>query len=164
MWAYQGRMTHGHTTRIIVNGMSEEVPENATLAFLIELFKEADPALIVEHNGRFVYPSSMTLRPWLKTTESNSFTPISADNGALFPLTGAEKASAGRCALSISILSGSRPLGLSVYPILRKPLISIRDSFASEMKKMNPSRLVLASSPEGVPGQASNERRFAGVV
>ena len=46
----------GHTIRIIVNGMSEEVPENATLAFLIELFKEADPALIVEHNGRFVYP------------------------------------------------------------------------------------------------------------
>jgi hypothetical protein len=35
--------------------MSEEVPENATLAFLIEHFKEADPALIVEHNGRYVY-------------------------------------------------------------------------------------------------------------
>ena len=46
----------GHTIRIIVNGMSEEVPENATLAFLIEHLKEADPALIVEHNGRYVYP------------------------------------------------------------------------------------------------------------
>ena len=46
----------GRTIRIIVNGMSEEVPENTTLSFLIEHFREADPALIVEHNGRFVYP------------------------------------------------------------------------------------------------------------
>jgi thiamine biosynthesis protein ThiS len=46
----------GRFIRIMVNGMSEEVPENATLAFLIERFKEMDPALIVEHNGRFVYP------------------------------------------------------------------------------------------------------------
>ena len=46
----------GRTIRITVNGMSEEVPENATLAFLIEHFKEADPALIVEHNGQFIYP------------------------------------------------------------------------------------------------------------
>jgi len=45
----------GRTIHITVNGMTEEVPERATLAFLIELFKEADPALIVEHNGRFVY-------------------------------------------------------------------------------------------------------------
>ena len=45
----------GRTTHIIVNGMDEEVPENATLAFLIEHFQEADPALIVEHNGRYVY-------------------------------------------------------------------------------------------------------------
>jgi thiamine biosynthesis protein ThiS len=35
--------------------MLEEVPENATLAFLIEHFQEADPSLIVEHNGRYVY-------------------------------------------------------------------------------------------------------------
>lgn len=46
----------GRSIRIIVNGMSEEVPEKATLAFLIERFEEADPALIVEHNGRYVYP------------------------------------------------------------------------------------------------------------
>jgi thiamine biosynthesis protein ThiS len=45
----------GRTIRIIVNGLSEEVPENATLAFLIERFREADPALIVELNGRYVY-------------------------------------------------------------------------------------------------------------
>ena len=41
---------------IFVNGMIEEVPEGATLAFLIDHFQEKDPALIVEHNGRFVFP------------------------------------------------------------------------------------------------------------
>jgi sulfur carrier protein len=45
----------GDAIRIIVNGITEDVPENATLAFLIEHFREADPALIVEHNGRYVY-------------------------------------------------------------------------------------------------------------
>ena len=44
------------TINIIVNGMEEEVPEGATLAFLIERFQEKDPALIVEHNGRFIFP------------------------------------------------------------------------------------------------------------
>lgn len=44
------------TIRIIVNGMEEQVPEGATLAFLIDHFQEKDPALIVEHNGRFVFP------------------------------------------------------------------------------------------------------------
>jgi thiamine biosynthesis protein ThiS len=44
------------TIHIIVNGMMEEVPEGATLAFLIEHFQARDPALIVEHNGRFVFP------------------------------------------------------------------------------------------------------------
>jgi hypothetical protein len=33
------------TIHIIVNGMEEEVPEGATLAFLIEHFQEKDPAL-----------------------------------------------------------------------------------------------------------------------
>lgn len=37
--------------------MTEEVPEGATLAFLIDHFQEKDPALIVEHNGRFVFPT-----------------------------------------------------------------------------------------------------------
>jgi len=35
--------------------MTEEVPEDSTLAFLIERFQETDSALIVEHNGRYVY-------------------------------------------------------------------------------------------------------------
>jgi thiamine biosynthesis protein ThiS len=43
------------TIQIMVNGIMEEVPEGATLAFLIEQFQEKDPALIVEHNGRFVF-------------------------------------------------------------------------------------------------------------
>jgi thiamine biosynthesis protein ThiS len=46
----------GRTIRITVNGMDEEVPEDATLAVLIEHFQEMEPALIVEHNGRFVFP------------------------------------------------------------------------------------------------------------
>ncbi|PKN28420.1 MAG: hypothetical protein CVU64_13400 [Deltaproteobacteria bacterium HGW-Deltaproteobacteria-21] len=45
----------GRTIQITVNGMTEDVPEGATLAFLIEYFHEADPGLIVEHNGRYIY-------------------------------------------------------------------------------------------------------------
>ena len=41
---------------ITVNGFEEKVPEGATLSFLIEHFRERDPDLIVEHNGRFVFP------------------------------------------------------------------------------------------------------------
>lgn len=42
--------------RITVNGMPEDVPPSATLAALIEIFNEMDRDLIVEHNGRFVFP------------------------------------------------------------------------------------------------------------
>lgn len=48
-------MNVGRTIKIKVNGMTEEVPEGATLSSLIEHFQEADPGLIVEHNGRYVY-------------------------------------------------------------------------------------------------------------
>ncbi len=41
---------------IVVNGFKESVPENTSLSFLIERFKEGDADLIVEHNGRFIYP------------------------------------------------------------------------------------------------------------
>lgn len=41
---------------IVVNGMRERVPERATISFLLNLFEEKDAHLIVEHNGRFVYP------------------------------------------------------------------------------------------------------------
>jgi sulfur carrier protein len=42
--------------QITVNGLPENVPAAATLAELIIRFDEADPDLIVEHNGRFVFP------------------------------------------------------------------------------------------------------------
>jgi thiamine biosynthesis protein ThiS len=43
------------TIRIIVNGISESVPAESRIADLIARFKEADPDLIVELNGRFVF-------------------------------------------------------------------------------------------------------------
>jgi thiamine biosynthesis protein ThiS len=43
-------------TRITVNGLPENVPSSATIAELIDLFGEIDRDLIVEHNGRFVFP------------------------------------------------------------------------------------------------------------
>ena len=44
------------TMEITVNGHKETVPESSTLSSLIHHFKEYDGDLIVEHNGRFVYP------------------------------------------------------------------------------------------------------------
>ena len=41
---------------IIVNGVNEKVRKDPTISFLIDYFKESDTDLIVEHNGRFVYP------------------------------------------------------------------------------------------------------------
>jgi len=46
----------GKEIRIIVNGLEERVPENATISFLVTYFREDDIHLMVEHNGRFVYP------------------------------------------------------------------------------------------------------------
>lgn len=48
----------GREIEIIVNGFKEKVPENATISFLIARFEEDDVHLIVERNGRFVYPQS----------------------------------------------------------------------------------------------------------
>jgi thiamine biosynthesis protein ThiS len=44
------------TMEITVNGHTENVPGSSTLASLILHFKEYDGDLIVELNGRFVYP------------------------------------------------------------------------------------------------------------
>lgn len=46
------------TIHITLNGFQETVPEKITIAGLIERFKEGDWHLIVEHNGRFVYPEN----------------------------------------------------------------------------------------------------------
>jgi len=42
--------------RITVNGLPEEVPSSSTIVDLIVRFQEVDRDLIVEHNGRFVFP------------------------------------------------------------------------------------------------------------
>lgn len=41
---------------IMVNDRSEKVPAHSSLSDLIRYFAEDDPHLIVELNGRFVYP------------------------------------------------------------------------------------------------------------
>jgi len=41
---------------ITANGFKEKIPENMTISRLIAHFGENDVHLIVEHNGRFVYP------------------------------------------------------------------------------------------------------------
>jgi thiamine biosynthesis protein ThiS len=49
-------MTATDTIRVIVNGLEETVPADASIAWLVERFEDPDVDLIVEHNGRFVYP------------------------------------------------------------------------------------------------------------
>ncbi|MFH1982847.1 MAG: MoaD/ThiS family protein [Pseudomonadota bacterium] len=46
----------GETITVVVNGFEESLPAGADLDWLIVCFKEGDTDLIVEHNGRFVYP------------------------------------------------------------------------------------------------------------
>lgn len=41
---------------IVVNDLREMVPENISISDLISHFKEDDLHLVVELNGRFVYP------------------------------------------------------------------------------------------------------------
>jgi thiamine biosynthesis protein ThiS len=44
------------TVAIIVNGAPEGVPESSTIAALIERFEEGEKHLVVERNGRCVFP------------------------------------------------------------------------------------------------------------
>jgi len=43
---------------ITFNGLNEEVPENSTVAYLIEHFNEKDHSVIVEINGRYIFPQT----------------------------------------------------------------------------------------------------------
>ncbi|MFP4036991.1 MAG: sulfur carrier protein ThiS [Desulfobacteraceae bacterium] len=43
---------------IQVNGLTERVAEGAAIAGLVGDHSDGDPHLIVERNGRFVYPAS----------------------------------------------------------------------------------------------------------
>lgn len=42
--------------QVVLNGIREMLPRGLTLTLLIRRFKEDDAHLIVERNGRFVYP------------------------------------------------------------------------------------------------------------
>jgi len=44
------------TIEVIINGIKETLAENTTISQLIVGYKEGDVDLIVERNGRFVYP------------------------------------------------------------------------------------------------------------
>jgi thiamine biosynthesis protein ThiS len=48
-------MNH-NTVNIIINGFEEHVSSGSTIDALIRKFGEGDLDLIVERNGRFVYP------------------------------------------------------------------------------------------------------------
>lgn len=49
-------MSTNSLIKIKLNDVIEEVASDSSLQALIRRFKEADPDLIVELNGRFVYP------------------------------------------------------------------------------------------------------------
>ena len=51
-------MAGTESVEIVVNGDKEIVPRQSTIAHLIDLFHEADTHLIVQRNGRCVYPQS----------------------------------------------------------------------------------------------------------
>lgn len=44
------------TITVVVNGFEESMPAGVDLDWLIAHLEEGDTDLIVEHNGRFVYP------------------------------------------------------------------------------------------------------------
>ncbi len=48
---------------IQLNGIEETIPEEMTIKALIEWAKEGDPHLIVEQNGKYIYPSAYDSHP-----------------------------------------------------------------------------------------------------
>ncbi|MCX8109652.1 MAG: MoaD/ThiS family protein [Syntrophorhabdaceae bacterium] len=49
-------MAHKKEIEVVINGIKELVPEDITIAGLIELYNEKDIGLIVEQNNRYVFP------------------------------------------------------------------------------------------------------------
>jgi len=47
---------------ILLNGIKETFPGEMTIQDLIEWAKEGDPDLIVEQNGRYIYPKAYGTR------------------------------------------------------------------------------------------------------
>jgi thiamine biosynthesis protein ThiS len=46
--------------RVLVNGFAEEFKSGTRISEIIDQFQAQDHSLIVEHNGRFVYPDDYT--------------------------------------------------------------------------------------------------------
>ncbi|MBW1787937.1 MAG: sulfur carrier protein ThiS [Deltaproteobacteria bacterium] len=49
--------------QVVINGETEKVPGALSITGLIRHYKEDDGHLIVEHNGRFVYPRNYETTP-----------------------------------------------------------------------------------------------------
>ena len=49
-------MEKEQSVEIRINDLPEQVPPGSSLETLIQQFEERDPDLIVELNGRFIYP------------------------------------------------------------------------------------------------------------
>lgn len=49
-------MERKHAIKIRINDLPEQVPAGSSLETLIRQFDERDPDLIVELNGKFIYP------------------------------------------------------------------------------------------------------------
>jgi len=60
-----------------MKGVPADVSPPSALADLIALFREIDRDLIVQHNGRFVFPKAMLLHRWRSTIALNLCTRIS---------------------------------------------------------------------------------------
>nr|NJM01718.1 sulfur carrier protein ThiS [Desulfobacula sp.] len=65
--------------KIQLNGIKETIPEELTIKALIEWAKEGDPHLIVEQNGKYIYPSAYDSHPVLKMISLNLSTLTWAD-------------------------------------------------------------------------------------
>lgn len=57
---------------IILNGLKTEIPGKSSIASLIRYVKEGDAHLIVEHNGRFIYPQNYE-ETWLAEGDTLEF-------------------------------------------------------------------------------------------
>ena len=62
LFAVMERIAMSDNIKVILNGCEELIPEGATIMYLLELLKENDQHLIVEHNNLFIPPSQYATR------------------------------------------------------------------------------------------------------
>ncbi len=60
------------------NGLNEKISEGMTISDLIVYFKEGDPDLIVERNGKYIYPKNFSTE---KVTDGDSIEFINPNLG-----------------------------------------------------------------------------------